>query len=139
MRLRIVVLALIPVVGFLANGYTFRAGEAEVDRAFDSVRQASRLAEKSRDFKSAVATMQTSARDFARQPLAGLSRRLHRRPSSAQSATLADIRALRASGEDKDFGPVDRTLERLKTNFEALVKEQRAGRRRRQSKACSPS
>jgi hypothetical protein len=33
-RARIVVLALIPVGGFLANGFTYTAGESEVGRAF---------------------------------------------------------------------------------------------------------
>jgi hypothetical protein len=36
-RTRIVVLALIPVGGFLANGFTYTAGESEVGRAFRTV------------------------------------------------------------------------------------------------------
>ncbi|HYV69748.1 MAG TPA: hypothetical protein VE970_06530 [Pseudolabrys sp.] len=47
-RTRIVLLALIPVVGFVANGLTFTAGEGDVGRAFATV---------SRDFKSAVASI----------------------------------------------------------------------------------
>ena len=121
-RMRIVVLALIPVVGFLANGYTFHAGEAEVESAFDSVSQAARLAERSRDFKHAVASMQTSARDFARQPRP-VYRTAFVEANERAVATLGDIRTNRASAKDKDFGPVDRTLERLKTNFDALVKD----------------
>ena len=37
-RMRIIVIALVPVLGFLANGFTFTGGEAEVDHAFESVR-----------------------------------------------------------------------------------------------------
>jgi hypothetical protein len=36
-RTRIVLLALIPVVGFVANGLTFTAGEGDVGRAFATV------------------------------------------------------------------------------------------------------
>ena len=36
-RARIIVLGVIPVVGFLATGIAFVTGDAEVGRAFDSV------------------------------------------------------------------------------------------------------
>jgi methyl-accepting chemotaxis protein len=71
-RARIAVLALIPVVGFAANGLNFMSSEHAVERAFDSVRRAATLAEASRDFKGALATMQTSARDMATRPAATL-------------------------------------------------------------------
>jgi methyl-accepting chemotaxis protein len=71
-RARIAVLALIPVVGFAANGLNFMSSEHAVERAFDSVRSAATLAEASRDFKGALATMQTSARDMATRPAATL-------------------------------------------------------------------
>jgi methyl-accepting chemotaxis protein len=67
-RARIAVLALIPVVGFVANGLNFMSSEDTVERAFDSVRRAATLAEASRDFKGALATMQASARDMATRP-----------------------------------------------------------------------
>lgn len=38
-RTRIVVLTLIPVAGFVANGLTFTAGEGDVGRAFGTVTQ----------------------------------------------------------------------------------------------------
>jgi methyl-accepting chemotaxis protein len=71
-RARIAVLALIPVVGFVANGLNFMSSEDTVERAFDSVRRAATLAESSRDFKGALATMQSSARDMATRPAAVL-------------------------------------------------------------------
>lgn len=52
---RFVVLALIPVAGFLANGMTYVSGEGDVGRAFATVTQSHALADSSRDFKSAVA------------------------------------------------------------------------------------
>ena len=56
-RTRIVVLALIPVAGFLANGVTYVSGEGDVGRAFATVTQSHALADSSRDFKSAVASI----------------------------------------------------------------------------------
>ena len=55
-RTRIVALALIPVGGFLANGFTYTAGEGEVARAFRTIHSTA-LADASRDFKSAVSSM----------------------------------------------------------------------------------
>jgi methyl-accepting chemotaxis protein len=67
-RTRIVVLALIPVVGFLANGLTYVAGEGDVGRAFGTVTQSNALADASRDFKSAVASMRIIVKDFSVNP-----------------------------------------------------------------------
>ena len=65
-RLRIAVIALIPVLGFLANGYSFTTGEADVDNAFSSVKAASELKDASRDFKDALNRMRTAATEFTR-------------------------------------------------------------------------
>jgi methyl-accepting chemotaxis protein len=67
-RNRIIVIALIPVAGFLANGMAFRTGEMQVSLAFDTVKQAAALADASRDFKQALGQMRISARDFAAHP-----------------------------------------------------------------------
>ena len=67
-RTRIVVLALIPVVGFLANGLTYISGEGDVGRAFATVTQSTALADASRDFKSAVAAMRIVVKDFSVSP-----------------------------------------------------------------------
>src|SRR5882757_6585343 len=67
-RTRIVVLAAIPVVGFLANGLTYVAGEGEVASAFQTVNHSGALADASRDFKSAVSTMRIVVKDFNAKP-----------------------------------------------------------------------
>ena len=67
-RTRIIVLALIPVVGFLANGLTYVSGEGDVGTAFDTVKRSAVLADASRDFKSAVAAMRISVKDFSANP-----------------------------------------------------------------------
>src|ERR1700687_2759575 len=67
-RTRIIVLALIPVVGFLANGITYISSEGEVGTAFQTVKRSDALGDASRDFKIAVATMRLAARDFVSAP-----------------------------------------------------------------------
>ena len=71
-RTRIIVLAAIPLVGFLANGTAFTTGQAEVEDAFASVKRAAALAETSQDLKSALGSMRILVRDFAVQPDAKL-------------------------------------------------------------------
>ena len=67
-RTRIVVLALIPVAGFIANGLTYVAGETDVGTAFETVKRSGALADASRDFKSAVTGMRIIVRDFTVSP-----------------------------------------------------------------------
>src|SRR5512142_630663 len=67
-RTRIIVLALIPVAGFLANGLTYMSGEREVGNAFQTVKHSAALADASRDFKSAIAGMRITLKDFTAAP-----------------------------------------------------------------------
>jgi methyl-accepting chemotaxis protein len=67
-RTRIIVLALIPVVGFLANGLTYLSGEGDVATAFETVKHSATLAGASRDFKSAIAAMRIVVKDFSANP-----------------------------------------------------------------------
>jgi methyl-accepting chemotaxis protein len=67
-RNRIFVLALIPVIGFLANGPTYVSGKREVGTAFETVMHSTALADATRDSKSVVAAMQMVVKDFAANP-----------------------------------------------------------------------
>jgi len=67
-RTRIVLLALIPVAGFVANGFTYTSGEVDVGRTFDTFTRSAALADASRDFKSAVASMRIVVKDFSVKP-----------------------------------------------------------------------
>ena len=67
-RTRIIVLALIPVVGFLANGLTYISGEGDVGTAFETVKYSAALAGASRDFKSAIAALRIIVKDFSANP-----------------------------------------------------------------------
>ena len=71
-RSRIILLALIPVAGFIANGASFISGEREVGDAFDRYRRAVGTAEASHRFKEAISRMRITARDFAVDPSAEL-------------------------------------------------------------------
>jgi methyl-accepting chemotaxis protein len=61
-RTRVIAITLIPVLGFLATGAVYLAGERDVDRAFDSVGRATALADASREFKASVGAIQGAAR-----------------------------------------------------------------------------
>lgn len=67
-RTRIILLALIPVAGFVANGTSFTSGDREVNDAFEVYRNANALSEASQDFKEAIGQMRIGVRDFSLQP-----------------------------------------------------------------------
>ena len=67
-RARIIAIALIPVIGFIANGAAFMSWGNAVDDAFDRFTRASLISDASRDFKEAISLMRISARDFATAP-----------------------------------------------------------------------
>ena len=67
-RTRIIVLALIPVLGFLANGLTYSSGEGAVGTAFETVKHSAGLADASRYFKSAIEAMRIIVKDFSANP-----------------------------------------------------------------------
>jgi methyl-accepting chemotaxis protein len=101
-RTRIIVLAVIPPVGFLANGITFMSSEGEVSAAFQAVKHSAALADASRDFKSAIAEMRISVKDFSAAPKEELIKTFKVAGTvGQQSAAVASITegVNRASGE----------------------------------------
>jgi methyl-accepting chemotaxis protein len=70
-RSRIVAIAVLPVIGFLANGIAFTAGQTDVEGALRSVRQATALAEASEGVKAGLAAMRIGIRDFIADPNPG--------------------------------------------------------------------
>src|ERR1044072_5977724 len=67
-RTRIILLAVFPVIGFLFNALAFTSGETKVASAFNEAKQAALLADASRDFKTELATLRMTVRDFANRP-----------------------------------------------------------------------
>ena len=124
-RSRIVVLAVIPLLGFLANGTAFVTGQAEVDEAFGSVRNAGTLAEASQDLKASFSAMRIVVRDFAAQPSTALIvgfddvhraalNSLMRIDTTAQDSARVEINSLR------------KRLGELKARFVHLTDEQKS-------------
>ena len=67
-RTRIILLALIPVAGFVANGFTYTSGEGDVGHTFETFTRSAALADASRDFKSSIASMRIVVKDFNVNP-----------------------------------------------------------------------
>ena len=67
-RTRIIIIAMIPVIGFLANGVAFMTAQSEVEDAFHSAHQAAEVADASREFKLALTAMRMNAKEFAAHP-----------------------------------------------------------------------
>ena len=124
MRGRIAAIAVIPVVGFLANGLAFTSGETEVGNAFESVQSAAVLADASREFKATLAQMQMAAKDFVAQPADDVAVAFgagYDIASNSLDAIAASIDALQRG----DIGAAHQALGEMKLNFDALTQEQR--------------
>src|ERR1700749_3892440 len=67
-RARIVVLAVIPVIGFLAIGLAYMTGDTEVGRAFDTVHRDTAVADASRDLKTGLLIMRATTTEFVARP-----------------------------------------------------------------------
>ena len=122
-RARLIVLSLIPVVGFAAVAVAYLSSERAVESAFDSVQQSSRLSEASRGFKEALTTMQVRAKDFVAQPQPGLATRFGEAHESAMT-NLNAISELMSEGERQNIALLNERVGKLKATFAALVADQ---------------
>jgi methyl-accepting chemotaxis protein len=123
-RTRIIVLALIPVAGFLANGMTYMAGEEDVAEAFHSAKNAAILADASRDFKNAVAGMRISAKDFAAAPKLSQVKDFETAEANAEKS-LDRIKGSFGASTEGDIAALRTQLAALKSNFDNMVAEQK--------------
>ncbi|MEJ0078864.1 MAG: HAMP domain-containing protein [Alphaproteobacteria bacterium] len=122
-RSRLIVLSLIPVVGFAAIALAYLSSEQAVDAAFDSVQQSSRLSEASRAFKEALTTMHMRAKDFVAQPQPGLVARFGEAHESAM-ANLKTVGELVSDAERQNVTLLEGRVANLKTTFAALAADQ---------------
>src|SRR3954454_3758750 len=67
-RVRIILLAAIPVLAFIVNGIAYGIGEHEVSSAFRTADRATELADLSREFRGALVAMRVRTRDFVAHP-----------------------------------------------------------------------
>src|SRR5258708_10275905 len=123
-RSRIAAIAVIPVVGFLANGMTFTNGETEVENAFESVKSAAVLADTSRDFRAAMTRMQMASKDFVAQPSDEGVATFGAGHELALKSLNTIAAALDAMQRD-EIGMTHQALGEMKLNFDALAHEQR--------------
>src|SRR5579863_1183968 len=122
-RSRIVAIAVIPVVGFLANGVAFTSGETQVGKSFESATSAAALADASREFKSALAGMQMAAKDFVGQP-SDKDISAFQAGHDLAAGSLDTIAASLDDAQREALGAVRQTLGELRLNFDALTMEQ---------------
>ena len=118
-RTRIIVLALVPAIGFFINGFTYVLGEHDVGQAFQTVQNSGDLADASRNFKGAVTEMRIIVKDFRRDPREELVTAFQQQQSiavksldtiaeSMQSENIAIIGAMRT-----DLGNLNKTFSKL--------------------------
>jgi methyl-accepting chemotaxis protein len=122
-RTRIAMLALIPVVGFLVNGAAFKVGEAEIENAFDIVKNAGVLADASREFGSALAAMSVRTREFATQPSQELVQSFGAAHTTALR-TLDTIETLAPESTREKLGPLRSQLDEIAQQHALLARNQ---------------
>ena len=123
-RARIVLIALIPVAGFVANGTSFISGEHDVDDAFHRYRRAVATAEASQDFKEAISQMRITARDFALNPDNELVQSFQR----ANALALGKLQAIESSVDESErlrMSWLPGRLKEVAARFDDVVAEQK--------------
>jgi len=120
-RTRIIVLAVIPIVGFLANGLTYVSGEGKVGTAFETAQSSGDLADASRDFKNALAEIRLVVKDFSAAPSTDLVLNFALAHANAmRSLDAIDV----AIGKRENTGALRQQVLALRDNFNELVKQQ---------------
>jgi hypothetical protein len=107
----------------VANGFTYTSGEGDVGRTFDTFTRSAALADASRDFKSAVASMRIVVKDFNVKPgnslVAGF--------EYAYAVALRNLDTIEASvdkGHAESIAGMSWDLNALREAFNNLVREQ---------------
>jgi len=124
-RARIAALALIPVVGFIANGLNYTASEQQVGQAFDGVARSNGLTDASRDLKNALDLLRFVAREMAVHPDQSLVKEF----AENIRVSVRSLELIQKDGEAEDTRTIPhmlRTVNGLKENFDQLVKAQEA-------------
>jgi methyl-accepting chemotaxis protein len=123
-RSRIVALALIPVVGFLANGLTYVSGEGDVGTAFETVKQSASLADASRDFKAAISAIRIIVKDFNANPSPNLVMSFEQ----THALALQSLDTIAASIDRRHAASIQglrKDVMELRGTFNDLVREQK--------------
>ncbi|MGB7078425.1 MAG: HAMP domain-containing methyl-accepting chemotaxis protein [Xanthobacteraceae bacterium] len=124
-RGRIIVLGVIPVIGFLAIGVAYLTGDAEVGSAFDAVRRNTEVSDASRDLKTGLLMMRAATTDFVAHPSDAESKSFYDGQAMAMQCLDRIQASLNASEQDSVI-PLRITVRDLRSSFESLVQEQKA-------------
>jgi methyl-accepting chemotaxis protein len=124
-RARVVVLGVIPVVGFLAIGIGLFTGDAEVGSAFDSVHRNTEVADASRNLKTGLLMMRAATTDFVAHPADAQVKYFNDGQDLAMRC-LDRLEAALVTGQQDTLTPLRITVRNLKTSFGSLVSEQRS-------------
>jgi methyl-accepting chemotaxis protein len=124
-RARIVVLGVIPVVGFLANGIAYLTGDAEVGRAFEAVHRNTEVADASRDLKTGLLVMRAATTDFVARPSDAEAKNFDEGQAMAMQC-LDRIQASLAASEQDAVMPLRITVRDLKASFDSLIDAQKS-------------
>jgi methyl-accepting chemotaxis protein len=123
-RTRILLIALIPVLGFVANGISFISGEREVADAFERYRRADATADASQSLKEAIGQMRIAARDFATNP-GEEPIKAFEAANAAGLSRLAFIENTLDAGERERVAPIRQRLDEISRRFTDVVADQR--------------
>src|ERR1017187_9646302 len=123
-RSRIVVIAVIPLIGFLINGIAFTTGESDVANAFLSTGHATDLADASEGFKAGLAAMRIGIRDFIADP-SQESIATFEAGSAQASQSLHSIETSVSQDERFVLPALTRSMAAVQDNFLLVKKEQR--------------
>ena len=124
-RARIIVLGVIPVIGFLANGIAFMVGDVEVGRAFDSVQRYTQVADASRDLKTGLLIMRAATTEYVARPTDKVVADFAEGQELAMKSLERIATVLGASSQDV-VTPLRITVRDLKASFGSLVAAQRS-------------
>jgi methyl-accepting chemotaxis protein len=124
-RARIVVLGVIPVVGFLANGIAYLTGDAEVGHAFEAVHRNTEVADASRDLKTGLLVMRAATTDFVARPSDAEAKNFDDGQAMAMQC-LDRIQASLAASEQDTVMPLRITVRDLRASFDSLINAQKS-------------
>jgi methyl-accepting chemotaxis protein len=122
-RARIAALALIPVVGFIANGLNYLVSEQAIGHAFNAVDRSNDLTDASRDLRSRLEAIRFVAREMAVHPGPALVKSFN----DHLGVAIKSLEEIQKNGDPEDTRTIPhilRTVSGLKENFASLVKGQ---------------
>jgi methyl-accepting chemotaxis protein len=120
-RARIALLALIPVVGFVANGFNYIVSEREVGQAFDAVNRSNDLTDASAALRSGLESIRFVAKEMAFNPSAPLVKSFN----DHHAVAVKSLELIQRTGDPEDTRTIPhilRTVAGLKENFATLTK-----------------